>query len=255
MTSDTLRTRLSQLLTKSRKAAYLYQHTARESQGPSGLGSGGADTGEAPVAYSRSQKVSPVTHQRSSARAHSHRSHSNTEESIVAPEKKFSHLQVVVWQHVNENLSRSLRSVLQNKVQRHLSQGALALRDELYESWRRAETELHREKSKLERAVAEEQYVRSTILAEKLIALKARFQATKAAYSEYEVAVSDLTRAEVTRGDSYVSKEVSIGNDFSGDSRVIVERAPGREKGPVCSSSTDIDNVLPFSEVKRRNVR
>lgn len=255
MTSDTLRTRLSQLLTKSRKAAYLYQHTARESQGASGLGSSGADTSGAPVAYSRGQKVSPVTHQRSSARSHSHTAHGHTEESIVAPEKKFSHLQVVVWQHVNENLSRSLRSVLQNKVQRHLSQAAIALRDELYESWRRAETELHREKSKLERAVAEEQYVRSTILAEKLITLKARLQAAKAAYSEYEVAVADLTRAEVTRGDSHGSQEGRVGNDFSGDSRMSAPEEIDRNESSVRSSSTDIGNVLPFSEVKRRNVR
>jgi hypothetical protein len=250
MTSDTLRSRLSQLLTKSRKAAYLYQHTARESQGASGLGPDGADTGEALVAYSRSQKASPVTHQRSSARSSGY-----AEERIVAPEKKFSHLQVVVWQHVNENLSRSLRSVLQNNVQRHLSQGALALRDELYESWRCAEAELHREKSKLERAVAEEQYVRSTILAEKLITLKARFQATQAAYSEYEVAVADLTRAEMTRGDSYGSKEGRIGSDSSDDSLVGSVNQVGREESSARSSSTDAGNVLPFSEVKRRNVR
>lgn len=253
MTSDTLRTRLSQLLTKSRKAAYLYQHTARESQGLTGAVPSGVESGDVSGAYLRNQKPTPVTHQRGAARSHSH-----VEAAAVAPEKRFSHLQVVVWQHVNENLSRSLRSLLQKKVQRCLSQGALDLRDELYESWRRAETELHREKLKLERAIAEEQYVRSAILAERLITLKARFQATKAAYSEYEVAVAD-----VTRRDFQGSNEGQKGDKFSGASqdgyyrerRVSLAKEADREDMATPSSASDIGNVLPFSEVKRRNVR
>ncbi|MGA1190970.1 MAG: hypothetical protein ACO3XO_01675 [Bdellovibrionota bacterium] len=259
MTSDTLRTRLSQLLTKSRKAAYLYQHTARESQGVSGLGLRDGDGSDVSGVYSRGQKTSPVTHQRSP-----HRFQGYAEGTILSPEKNFSHLQVVVWQHVNENLSRSLRSVLQNKVQRNLSQGALALRDELYESWRRAETELHREKSKLERAVAEEHYVRSTILAEKLITLKARLQATKAAYSEYEVAVADVARADASTGDSYGSKERRVGDNFSsgaqeGSNRLVqrgsLATGADQEESDVHASSSDVDNVLPFSESKRRSIR
>lgn len=233
MSSDTLRSRLSHLLTKSRKAAYLYQHTAQETQ----------------------KGLEKEQDQRRSGRSGGKKLQGFAGQK-PANEKKYSNLQVLVWQHVNESLSASLRKLLQTYSQRELSHQALKLRDSLYDAWRRVEGELHQEREALRMAVAEEHYVRSTILAEKLIVLKARVQATKAAFSEYEAVVVDLTRSDGASQGSLGFRQELTGLNYSesGSQDQPFRNLSTSEESD--ESQTDRNSkVLPFSVLKRRGFR
>ncbi|MCB0328354.1 MAG: hypothetical protein KDD70_01790 [Bdellovibrionales bacterium] len=172
-------------------------------------------------------------------------------------DRRFANAQVLVWKRVNEELSQSLRSLLRVQSQRELSHRALMLRDELYESWRRVEAELHRSREELSEAVAREQFVKSTLLSEKLITTKARVQAARAALNEFDVVVGDLVRSSSVEnfGQSMHPKaraaSAAAGDSLDGfDEREVVSEEDFSLSGEGQDGEKE-GKILPFRDVRR----
>lgn len=170
MENHTFRSRLTQLLQKSRKALRLY----------SSLGSSRAPGS---VASDRSGADEQASHE-------------------------FSELQVGEWRRVNGELVRSLTLIATNSQPRQLATDVFSLRDRFQIEWRGSEGELHSKQILLLQASEASDFTRAAILARELVALKAAVQASHAAFVELDELIGaskllppaiELTSAHVVR--------------------------------------------------------
>ena len=96
---------------------------------------------------------------------------------------EFSDFQVTEWKEISELLVQELSSIMDIPGKRSLSADVFAVRDKFYTLWRSAEGDLKRTHAEMLHAVNKSDYCKIASLGCQLISLKARVQATKAAYN------------------------------------------------------------------------
>lgn len=147
MEQETIRTRLMQLVQKSRKAQRLYS--------TAGLGTGSGSS-------------------------------SRSAGQLRGEGADFSEIQVGQWREVNADLLRELTSVVSNPSQRSMVGALFGLRDRFYSEWRRVEAELRVKQRELIVAAEQSDFTRSALLSRDLVLLKSREQATHAVQHELQ---------------------------------------------------------------------
>lgn len=106
--------------------------------------------------------------------------------SIARSGSEASELQLQQWREVNSDLLKHLTELLEQRNQRILAAGIVAVRDRFYAEWRSNESELHRRHKEITLVVEHSDFVRASNLSRKLIQLKARVEATQAAHHELQ---------------------------------------------------------------------
>ncbi|MCB0310603.1 MAG: hypothetical protein KDD42_05180 [Bdellovibrionales bacterium] len=105
-------------------------------------------------------------------------------------DSQFSTLQMKEWHQINEELLNRLEECIADANLKRAIQGAFTLRDDFHSQWRSAQSEIHRLHSQVEAALQSEDYVRCGVLSGQLVALRAREQASQAAYNEIQSVLS-----------------------------------------------------------------
>jgi hypothetical protein len=123
-------------------------------------------------------------------------------QSDAAAERKSSAAQVRVWRGVNQELADALVIALSKKSTRLVIKNAYVHRDRLYGEWRRYQSELYVKREQLIQAAEDEHFARAAALADRLISVKARMQATRAALHELSIALADTAYKESSMQES-----------------------------------------------------
>ena len=100
--------------------------------------------------------------------------------------KRASEAQLSEWRDVNARLANELQKALSRSSVREASDMVYQLRDRFYGEWRFAEAELHEKQEQLIELAENAQFARVSQLAEELVQVKARKQATQAAHHELD---------------------------------------------------------------------
>lgn len=102
---------------------------------------------------------------------------------------KLSEAQLHEWKNINLELFEKLTQCLEQGNAKSAVARAMALRDGLHTVWRDNESLRHRRQLQLGALVANSEFVKAALLSSELVAIKAREQASKAAYEEIQIAL------------------------------------------------------------------
>jgi len=105
---------------------------------------------------------------------------------------EYSELQAAQWRFVNEELLRLLGAALDQPNPRMLLPEVLSILDKLISESEYLEEDIQESESNLLEMAKRSEFIRVAIIARKLVMLKARLQATSAAYSELEQVVGKV---------------------------------------------------------------
>ena len=102
----------------------------------------------------------------------------------------YSESQIEEWRSITANILRHLLAIVDRPNSKTLVQDVSVVCENFHQTWRSSEAELHKAQRELISASERGDFVRAVSLAEQALVLKARVQATHAAYHE----LSDLLR-------------------------------------------------------------
>ncbi len=109
---------------------------------------------------------------------------------------QFSEAQLREWKIINLELFEKLTQCLEQPNSRLAVNHAFSLRDGLHTIWRENESLRRKKQDELTAMAGAAEFVKAALLAQELVALKAREQASRAAYHELQVALGK-SRANV----------------------------------------------------------
>lgn len=109
---------------------------------------------------------------------------------------KLSEAQLREWKGVNLELYEKLTLCLEESTPKGAVARAVALRDGLHTVWRDNESLRHRRQDELKELVKNSEFVKAALLSTELVSVKAREQASKAAFDELQFA---LGKAKVSK--------------------------------------------------------
>ena len=109
---------------------------------------------------------------------------------------EFTDFQVAEWKEINMLLVQTLSSIMDIPGKKSLSSDVFAVKEKFYTLWRSAEGDLQRTHADMLHAVEKSDYFKIASLGCELISLRARVQATQAAYNELQVL---LGKSRVTK--------------------------------------------------------
>lgn len=118
------------------------------------------------------------------------RLYSSMEKNSADSGADFRETQAEEWKSVTSELLRELTVLLENPNARRLAGDIYTLRDRFYSDWRLSESDLHVGQRDLINASEHGDFTRASVLSIKLIRLKARVQASQAAYHELNEVVT-----------------------------------------------------------------
>lgn len=97
-----------------------------------------------------------------------------------------SELQISEWRRVNAELLKELGAALDQTTQKRMVNEVFGIRDQFYGEWKLSEADLHLKHRQLLECVENSDFIRASLLARELVALKARAQACQAAHHEVQ---------------------------------------------------------------------
>ena len=109
---------------------------------------------------------------------------------VTSESSPYSESQIEEWRSITAKILRQLLEIVDRPKSKTLVQDVAIVCDSFHQTWRSSETELHKAQRELISASERGDFVRAVSLAEQALVLKARVQATHAAYHE----LSDLLR-------------------------------------------------------------
>ena len=97
---------------------------------------------------------------------------------------QFAEAQVREWKRVNSDLVQSLTVAIDCQHTKRAATDICALRDRFHLEWRKAEAEMRNRQMELILSAEQGDFVKTALLSQELVGLKARTQACEAAYHE-----------------------------------------------------------------------
>ena len=113
--------------------------------------------------------------------------------------------QVAEWKRVNGELSHELTHALEKTNNKAFVSEIFSVRDRFYGEWKVAEADMHRKQRMLLECSENGDFVKSSVLAQELVLLKARSQACQAAHHELNEV---LTKGRVQQPPIELAQEV-----------------------------------------------
>lgn len=221
MENETFRSRVANLVARSRKALRLYSH--------------------APAVYGSSAYGSS---------AYGNRNNSKADNSNA-----FNDAQTSQWKDITADLLKDLSTAVQkNQSVKNLSATIFSIRDKFNSTWRAVESEMHLKHKELVAAAESGDFIKAATIGTNLVSLKARFQASQAAHHELEELIKSCHYAhdpiELTNPMALESRE---GESRGGE---IIETESSAEKSVANSkrnysvnSSSKPAKVIPIRKV------
>lgn len=111
---------------------------------------------------------------------------------------EFAEVQVREWKRVNSDLVQNLTTAMDSPNMKQLSVDVFSLRERFHAEWRQAEADMRQKQRELLSAAEHGDFIKSAILSNELVILKARTQACQAAHHELSDAVRQSRLAEPT---------------------------------------------------------
>ena len=150
--------------------------------------------------------------------------------SEVSP---YSESQIEEWRTISAEIVRQLTSVVNRLNSRNLVAEVISVRDSFYHLWRNSEAALHKAQRELIASSEKGDFIRAVSLAEEAVVLKARVQASHAAYHEF----SELLRSSRINQAPLASENEGV-LPFEGDYQLdeisaldkVLERKEARER-------------------------
>lgn len=131
------------------------------------------------------------------------------ERSQDSQQNPFSENQLAEWKAVNQQLYDRIGLGLGEQNNKHLARAVYELRDSFCDTWREAQAAVRVGQKDLLNAAGEEEYVKAAVLAQRLVVLRAREQASRAAYEELQSLVS-RTGLAAPSGEESTPEELPI---------------------------------------------
>lgn len=161
----------------------------------------------------------------------------------IDPASRHIDSQTEQWREMNSELLRLLSVALDRTNNRKLAVDVQVMRDRFEQEWRRAADEMQSEQARLLTAAQNGDFIRSAVLAEKLVAVKARFQAAQAVHHEI---VDVLKKSRIAEATIELSESCTIVEEGRLGAQ---QEASGQQNNSV--QKVRIAKVIPIT---RRNV-
>lgn len=105
---------------------------------------------------------------------------------------EYSDIQAREWEAVNRDLLTKLREAVEHPNQRKLAHEVFAIRDLFYFQWRESERLVSTKQQDLIKAAENGDFIKSALLSNELVVLRARFQAAQAAHHEIATVIKQV---------------------------------------------------------------
>lgn len=106
--------------------------------------------------------------------------------SMVGNQSQLNELQITQWREINQDLLKHLAAALEISNPKQVVVEVFALRDRFYSLWRTSESSVHVKQQELIRAAEHGDFVKAGLLAQELVTLRAKEQASQAAHHELQ---------------------------------------------------------------------
>jgi hypothetical protein len=155
-----------------------------------------------------------------------------------AEQAELSDAQVQEWREVNGELLRSLTTAVGRVTPRETAGDVGALRDRFHVAWRSNEASLHNRQQELISAAEKGDFIKAALVARELVTLRARVQASQAAFFELDLLVGQSRNTPVE-----LSRDQIVESEFGSDEEIETARGSNLADGRVSEGDASRSNV------------
>lgn len=170
----------------------------------------------------------------------------------------YSESQIEEWRSITGNILRQLSSVIERPNAKSLVQDVAIICENFHQTWRSSESELHKAQRDLISASERGDFVRAVTLAEQALVLKARVQATHAAYHELSdlLRYTKVTAHPIELTDAHVlPREINIFSRARAEKEELEQRRRAQAIDGLDSAIELVDREMELREATRGTVQ